>query len=141
MILGVPDEHEAFDGATTDDEKMTKILYVLGVPKEVAEFRRLGASQNGKKRHILATLPTRISRDAVLENTRVLKTSDERYNCIFIKNNVHPCVRKEWRRLRNVEKSEREKPVNVGCNVRLDRRERNEFVDGVMVDSWSRQGV
>lgn len=119
---------------------MTKILNVLGVPKEVAEFRRLGASQHGKKRHSLATLPTKFSRDAVVENTCVLNASDNRYSLIYIKNNVHPSVMEEWRRLRNVEKSEREKTVNVDCNVSLDTRERKEFVDGVIFHSWSRQG-
>ena len=43
---------------------------------------------------------------------------------VYVKKDVHPLVRKELSRLREVEKRERDKPENQGRNVRYDYKER-----------------
>ena len=71
-----------------------------------------------------------------MENSS-LKTAGDNVKTIFIKKDVHPRVRKEWQRLRDVERAEKEKPENVGCVIRLDPRERKVYKDREVIDSWS----
>ena len=66
-----------------------------------------------------------------------LKQGNKACEKIFIKKNVHPSIKNEWKRLRDAEKIERERPENVGCVIRLEIRERKLFKDGVIINSWS----
>ena len=50
-----------------------------------------------------------------------------------------PNIRMEWRRLREVERNEKERPENSGCVIRLDTRERKVYRDGEVIDEWSQQ--
>lgn len=139
VLLGVPDENESLDGSTTDETKVSKILGKIGVDENIRSHRRLGNSVGDRKRPILVTVASKDVRDKILEKTRVLKESGEVYSRIYIKRDVHPSVRAEWKRLREVERKEKERPENVGCVVRLDTRERKLYRDGVVIDSWSQQ--
>ena len=56
---------------------------------------------------------------------------------IYIKKDVHPAVRKEWARLREAERLEKEKPENNGATIRLDTRERKLYRDDTVIDSWT----
>ncbi len=56
-----------------------------------------------------------------------------------MKKDVHPSVRKEWRRLPDVEAAEKAKPENVGCVIRLDTRERKVYKDDTVIDAWNAQ--
>ena len=109
VILGVPDEHESLEKATSDDAKLSKIWDALALPKEVTSFRRLGNGNTSRghdrKRPILVTLPTRNGRDTLLEKAKMLKTSGQHYSHIYIKKDIHPNVRAEWKRLRDAEKT------------------------------------
>ena len=60
--------------------------------------------------------------------------------CVCIKKDVHPSMRAEWRRLRDTEKTEKERPENVGCNIYLNTRERQLYKDGEVIDKWSVMG-
>ena len=54
-----------------------------------------------------------------------------------MKKDVHPAIRKEWKRLRDVEAAEKVKPVNQGCTIQLDYKCREVNRDGVVIDKWS----
>lgn len=56
-------------------------------------------------------------RDAVLDKTKALKTSGKEYEKIYVKKDTHPSIRVEWRRLFDAQKTEKERPENIGCNI------------------------
>lgn len=139
VITGVPDEHESLEGATSEEDKVGKIWTKVGVQEEIKSHRRLGNRNDAtgnRRRPILVTLANKVSRDKVLEKTRKLKEAGPTYSKIYIKKDVHPNVRNEWKRLRDAEKKEQDRPENVGCVIRLDPRERKLYRDGVVIDSW-----
>ena len=105
VLLGVPDDNEALDGATTDRDKVDKLWEATRTSCRVTSMRRLGkagdAGQDRRRRPILVTVASREDRDSVLAVAKHLKTANEPYRKIYIKKDVHPSVREEWRRLRD----------------------------------------
>ena len=140
IVTGVPDENESLDGATTEEDKLKKIWSKVGVHVEMQFHRRLGRRDDrNSRRAILVTLAGKSIRDRILETTIQLKNAGGDYNRIYIKKDVHPSIRKEWKRLYDAERAEKERPENAGCEVRLDARERKLYRDGVVIDTWNLQ--
>lgn len=139
VVLGVPDEQLALDGATNDGDKIEKVWEAMGDSTEVRSHRRLGRYDPGstRARPILVTVATKTLRDNVIEKSRKLKDRPEPYKKIYVKKDTHPAVRKEWQRLRNAETAEKERPMNQGCVIRLDTKERKLYRDGVVIDRWN----
>ena len=143
VILGVPDEHESLDGAVSDEDKLQRIWSKVGVRNVVGTHRRLGKRTDTtdtsarRCRPILLTLQDKMLRGNILDQAKNLKTSGDVYKKIYVKKDIHPAVRKEWQRLRDVERTEKERPDNEGCVIRLDTRERKLYRDGQVIDSWS----
>lgn len=140
IVMGIPEDNEALDGATTDREKLAKVWETARATCRVKSMRRLGrpavAGQGERRRPVLVTVESREDRDATLAVAKHLKSAGERYKKVFIKKDVHPSVREEWKRLRESEKRERERPENVGCNISLNVRERKLYKDGLVIDEW-----
>ena len=141
VILGVPDQNESLEGATNDEDKLNAIWGIIGVADVTGTHRRLGRETNqdgtSKRRPILLTINDRSKRNTILENSSRLKTAGDNFRRIFIKKDVHPSVRKEWQRLREAEKTEKDRPENVGCVIHLNTRERKLYRDGVVIDMWN----
>lgn len=139
VVMGVPDDQESLETATTDEDKLKKVWATIGADFRVCSHRRLGhraGGTNGTKRPILVDLDSRLIRESILEKTKRLKEAGRPYDRIFIKRDVHPNVRKEWKRLRDAEALERDRPENAGCTIRLDTRERKLYRDDVVIDQW-----
>ena len=137
VIHGVPVDGESLEGELLDQGKLPKVWSKIGNVPEVKSCRRLGRGEPGaRKRPILVTLTSREARDEVLANSRRLKEAGSPYERVFVKKDVHPSVRNEWQRLRDLEAAEKGRPENVGCVVRLDIRERKVYRDNVVIDSW-----
>lgn len=140
VLLGVPDEGETLDGANNDEEKINKLIAVLGVERHIQlrSHRRLGRNDatSGRKRPILVVLDSKDRCDRILRETRKLKDRGAPFDRIFIKKDLHPAVREEWRRLRAAEATEKNRPENQGCEIRLDARERKLYRDGTVIDEW-----
>lgn len=112
----MPDEGEALDGAVTDVEKLVHLWGKMEVGDVDCQHRRLGtAGGGGRKRPLLLTIRDKDTRLRILANSKKLKTAGENYTRIYVKKDVLPSVRKEWKRLRDAEAREKEKPENVGC--------------------------
>lgn len=79
---------------------------------------------DNKRRLILVPVDSKETRDRILEKTNNLKQVGGEFSRIYIKKNVHPGIRPEWRRLREVEKREKERPENSGCWIPLYTREK-----------------
>lgn len=140
VVLGLPEEGEALDGAVTDAEKLTRVWDKMEVGAVECQHRRLGAESGGeRKRPLLLTLRDKDTRLRVLANGKKLKTAGDNYTGIYVKKDVHPSVRKEWKRLRDAEAREKERPENVGCVIRLDTRQRKLYRDDDVIDCWNSQ--
>lgn len=136
VVLGVPDDHEGLDGATSDEAKLQKIWAVIDDSTVIRSHRRLG-QHNSRKRPILVVVESKDERDNVLGKTRKLKDQGAPYDKIYIKKDVHPAVRREWKRLHDAKKTETERPENQGCNIHLDTKERKLYRNGVEIDKWN----
>ena len=136
IITGLPEE-EAFDGAVNDQGKCRKVMEIIGAATVPLEYTRIGKPGNGRNRPILAKAPSKEQRDKILENTKALREAGPSYRRIYVKKDVHPAIRKEWKRLRDVEAAEKAKPVNQGCTIQLDYKRREVTRDGVVIDKWS----
>ena len=144
-MTGVPEEQ--LGGATTDIEKVKLVLSTIGQQAvEVRSVERLGSQQQERRqpsgssrpyrRPLKVVLKNADSRKDVLDSARQLKTSDAIFRSIYVKKDMHPLIRKEFDRLRAVEKREKERPENRGKTVHYDYRERKVYVDDVVVDSF-----
>ena len=139
-MLGVLDGEEALEGETSDEGKLKKIWTQLGSDYEVISHKQLGNVNNqgnNRKHPILVIVPSKNVRDGVLTNTRKLKEYSACYSRIFVKKDVHPSVKAEWKRLKDAEQTERDRPENVGCVIRLNVRERKLYRDNVVIDKWN----
>lgn len=139
VMFGLPEEQVSLDGATTEDDKIQKVMNAVSAGPEVVvrSYRRLGQQQAGNRpRPLLVKVDSKYLRDSVLEKAATLKNMPEPYKKIYLKKDSHPEVRREWKRLKDAEEEEKRKPTNEGCNIRLDYRERVLYRDGVEIDRW-----
>ena len=140
IVLGVPEEGETLEGATSDSDKVSKVWDAASITSNVKSLRRIG--QPGERRRpILVEVVSRADRDSALDKARDLKGhSNDIYKRIFVKKDQHPSVRAEWKRLHEVFKTEKERPDNQPCNIHFNFRERKIYKDGEVIDSWNMQG-
>lgn len=136
VLLGIPEEQESLEGATTDEDKIQKVWTTIGSTVGVETSRRLGRA-GGRRRPILVAVASREDRDAVLERAKRLKEAGETFKRIFVKKDTHPAVREEWKRLKDAEKTEKEKPENAGCNIYMNYKERTLYKDNEVIDKFS----
>ena len=143
IITGLPEDR--MEGADTDDAKVKKVMSAMQLEDVgVKSVERLGVLRPAGKtpagrphqRAVKVVLKNQSDRQRVLENTKKLKQAGDTMQRVYVKKDVHPLVRKELSRLRDVEKREKEKPENQGRNVRYDFKERKVYVDNVVVDSY-----
>ena len=135
IITGVP-EDTTLDGATTDEDKVGKVLAVIEADSVPVTVSRLGVRNSGRCRPILVKTPSKEGRSIVLANTKKLKEADQCYRRVYVKEDIHPSIRKEWKRLRDAEEAERRKPANQGCTINLDTQRRVLTRNGIIIDRW-----
>ena len=138
VILGVPDDNETLEGATTDEEKLKKVWEKAGIICEIKSTKRLGQQgDTPRRRPVLAVVESRVDRDTALEKAKILKSANVTYNKIYIKKDVHPSVREEWKRLREAFQREKDRPDNTNSVITFNVRERKVYKDNVVIDQWS----
>ena len=148
VLLGVPEDSETLDGATSDHDKVVKVWQAASITCAIQSSKRLGKPgnyQDGTPRRgprpILIVVNSRNDRDAALDKSKELKTpGNGNYKNIFIKKDVHPSVRAEWKRLHEVVKIEKDRPGNSESVIYLDFKARKVFKDGNLIDQWNMQG-
>ena len=134
------------DDATKKDEKEVEdILIATRSPGVVpAKIIRLGkprqptaAVPNPSPRPILVKTNTASDAKCVVDGAKNLKNAGEKYKRVFVKKDQHPLVRKEWNRLREVLKREREAPINVGHEIKIDYKKKEiRRDDDLLIDSF-----
>ena len=144
IFLGVPEgdmEVKDLQGETVilkeDQEKVRSILRVMAQDGiTLKEIERLGNPSSNRNRILLVSTESKAVRDQVIRSTSTLKTAGRGYEKVFVKKDIHPLIRKEFNRLKDVERREKEKPENQGLNIRYDGTRREVIVDGKVVDHF-----
>ena len=85
----------------------------------------------------MVTLENTDVKDKILSEAKKLKSAGQLYKKIYIKRDVHPAVRREWKRLYDTLEVEKNKPENVGHSVTIDKRKRQIIRDGQVIDKWN----
>ena len=99
--------------------------------------KRLGKQNQDRIRPILVTLENTDVKDKILSEAKKLKSAGQLYKKIYIKRDVHPAVRREWKRLYYTLEVEKNKPENMGHSVTIDKRKRQIIRDGQVIDKWN----
>ena len=142
IFLGVPesdmkvkDSHGQDVVIKEDQEKVESILQIMGHGGiTLKEIQRLGNPSSIRNRVLLVSTESKSVRDQVIRATSVLKEAGRGHEKVYVKKDIHPLIRKEFNRLKDVEKREKEKPENQGLDVRYDGSRREVIVDGKVVD-------
>lgn len=140
ILMGIPEG--TFLGADADAEKMQNVLELLddeGMASEgvITSVKRLGASESGKIRPILATATSKEMRNKIVNVAR--SKNQGVLADIRVKKDVDPSVRAEWKRLFESKEAEEKKAENAGHRIELDMRKRQVTRDGQVIDSWCNQ--
>ena len=126
-----------FDGRTSLEDKCAVIFNKLEVVPGHFTAKRLGKEVENRTRPILVVLENTDIKNELLENAKHLKKAEQIYAKIYIKRDVHPSVRREWKRLYDSYDSEKRKPENAGCRIEIDKRKRQITRDGQVIDKWN----
>ena len=136
VITGI-NEFADFEGKQTDDEKCKLIFDTIDVQPGRFTTKRLGKQNQDRIRPILVTLENTDVKDKILSEAKKLKSAGQLYKKIYIKRDVPPAVRREWKRLYDSLEVEKNKPENVGHSVTIDKRKRQIIRDGQVIDKWN----
>ena len=138
IITGVPElEDGDLDGAASDDDKVKQILTTIGVDAvQPQSSKRMGQAVDGKKRPMLVKVASKKERDLIVSNAKALKNASDDYKEVYLRKDVHPSVRREWKRLRDRVKEEQDKPCNAGAVIQLDFKTRTIRRNNVVIDHW-----
>ena len=139
IITGLPEDEFTFNDETfrSDEGKVQLILNEIDQPTVgFEECIRLGKLPATHPRVLLVKLRNPQDRKSVLQNAKQLKQKQSPLNKVYMKKDVHPGIRREYERLKKVEKEERNKPENQGKNVVYVKETRQITIDGQVVDSF-----
>ena len=139
IVLGLKEDRDG-----DDQEKFMGIVDAIGVGRndvEVESTERLGnvdENQPNKTRPLKIILKQSSMRGNILRNSKKLKDQPEEspYKKVFLKKDQHPDIRNEEKRLYEVFKAERIKPVNADKDVVFDRKLRIVTVNNEEIDSF-----
>ena len=84
---------------------------------------------------ILISLDNAADTRSILDKCKLL-AANKVYEKVYVKCDTHPLIRKEWSRLRALVKVEKEAPINVGCEIKLDYKAKTVTRDGVVIDRF-----
>ena len=141
VITGVPEQGKVLDGATTEKAKYEKVLSKIGITDTdqidaSVVMSRMGTRDNVRIRPILLKMPSKATREKILTNAKKLKEAGQAYAKVYIRKDVHPATRREWKRLKDAEKSKKKKPENAASTISLDYKARVLLRDNVVIDRW-----
>ena len=138
VISGVKESED--NTGPTDAELVKEIIEKAGYSDpfntDEWEIRRLGQPNERKKRPVHLRLKDSKQRDGILAVARNLKDDGGSFSTVYIKKDLHPCIRKEYARLRKREKEEKEKAANTGIVIVYDWKNRVLLRDGLVIDRF-----
>jgi small-conductance mechanosensitive channel len=139
IITGLP-EVDLLIGEVSYQQDEDKVRRVFDeMDRKTVDFKeciRLGKPVTSRIRPLKVVLKDNQERKDLLANSKFLKNKGTPLSKVYVKKDVHPMVRKEFARLRSVEKEEKDKPENTGRTVKYDAETRSVLIDGVVVDKF-----
>ena len=130
ILLGIEEGEEG-----TDEQKVKELVSMLKSDVMITNITRIGEKASRKIRPILACLDNRKVRDEIVTAARA--STNTAFNKIKIKKDLHPVVRREWKRLYEVKEKEEKKSENAEKVVAIDMKKRAVTCDGQIIDAWS----
>lgn len=128
------------ESAKSDEEKIKLIMETIGAGAvEIISVQRLGERLDGpnhRPRPIKVVLKEKRERKTVLDKAKDLKSAGPTMSTVYINKDMHPAVRKERGRIRQVLKREKANPDNHGRNIVFDKDSKCVMVDDVAVDKY-----
>ena len=115
IITGVKED-------TSDDVGKVKAIFQAADCGDVIplKVKRLGIQGEENIRPLLVVTDSVTIKKKILNNKKKLKQDGEQYKSVYIKADETIAVRKDWRRLKDMLKKEKEEPMNKGCNIKID---------------------
>ena len=136
VITGVKELSDDDDDATTVKE----ILDAAGCTDVAIEkVCRLGKPPESpdRNRPILVITDSVSTKKMILEKKSNLKNlAEDRFKKIYIKADEPLAVQREWKRLKDVYKKEKNAPNNVGTELKIDYKTRKLLRDGTVIDQF-----
>ena len=120
-------------------EVVKEILRAADCDVVPVQVRRLGKrnSEATRNRPLLVVTDSFESRRKILQKKSKLKNhNDETFKSIYIKPDEPLAIRKEWKRLRDALKKEKEAPTNQGVEIKIDYKSRKLLRDGMVIDQF-----
>ena len=102
----------------------------------LVEMSRIGAPANDKIHPIILKMSSKVQREKILKKAKNLKDAGPVYAKVYIRKDVHPATRREWKRLKDAEKNEKAKPGNEVSTITLDYKARVLLRDNIVIDRW-----
>lgn len=139
IITGVPENIVLCDGPRTadNDEDKCKLLFALiDSQPQVQDMCRLGRPEPNTSRPLKVTLRKNSDRTDIISKSSGLAAKAAPFNHIRFKKDTHPSVRREWARLHECMRKEKDKPTNAGCEIKLDYENRQLLRDGTVIDTF-----
>jgi len=134
IMYGVPEG--TFEQCDTDDGKVQAIMGMINERNaNVESIKRIGAAEQNKTRPLLLRVASTSMRNRVVDLAR--KCTNPVMANIKVRKDLHPSVRKEWKRLFEVKEAEEKKTENAGHVITIDMKRRAVLRDGDVIDSWS----
>ena len=136
------DENSEEVQGTEEDVDMTAVKEILSAADcdvTPIQVKRLGkrSEDENRNRPILVVTGSFDARKKILQKKSTLKNhTDKRFKTIYIKPDEPLAVRKEWKRLRDLMKKEKEAPTNQGVTVKIDYKTRKLLRDGLVIDQF-----
>ena len=139
IITGLSEDDCVIAEQTISDDKskVQELINLLQAEASPVEVMRLGNDRARTPRAIKVEFNSKTQRDNLLSKSSALNDMLPPLNKIYIKKDVHPRIRKEHKRLKEVVKAEKYKPENASLNVRYDYDSRVVMVGDTVVDGFT----
>ena len=137
IVTGLTESNDA----NHDSSSVTTLLAQLECGDiSVVRSKRLGKIDNEKpieerRRPLVVQLQSAQDKWRMLKASPKLKEG-EHFQRVFLKKDEPLHIRKEWSRLRSIVKSEKERPQNQGCTIRLDYKRKVVLKDDIVIAHW-----
>ena len=138
VITGV--NELASDNDNGDKKTVKEILVAAGcnnvTPVKVCRLGKPSEEPTHNCPLLVITDSIRTRNKILSQKSKLKNNTEDRFKTIYIKADQPLAVRREWKRLKDLLKKEKEAPTNVGTEVKIDYKTRKLLRDGIVIDEF-----